>query len=163
MNLKDKQATSPPSNEMNTKLIPPKYLSMFLVMPILLHLLFPIQMMVSFPYTFFGLILILFGLVLYIWSVIELKRNDTEVDFYETASKFVINGPFRFSRNPIYLGGVILSVGIAIFLGSLITFIFPVALILIFNNYYIPFEELELEKTFSEEYRNYKKRVRRWI
>ena len=73
------------------------------------------------------------------------------------------DGPFRISRNPTYLSGVILLFGIAILLGSLITFAFPIALILILNGLYIPVEEAELEERFGTEYVEYKRKVRRWI
>ncbi len=148
---------------MDTEFIPPKYLNVFLVLSFGLHFLFPILILIVFPYTLFGFILILFGLIINVWSVRELKRNMTTIDFNKTTTKLVIEGPFSMSRNPIYLSGVILSLGIAILLGSLISFIFPVTLFLILNNYYIPSEELKLEKTFGFEYKKYKKHVRRWI
>jgi protein-S-isoprenylcysteine O-methyltransferase Ste14 len=58
---------------------------------------------------------------------------------------------------------VILSLGVAILLGSLITFVFPIALLVILDRYYIPFEEKRLEETFGAEYLEYKQKVRRWI
>jgi protein-S-isoprenylcysteine O-methyltransferase Ste14 len=61
------------------------------------------------------------------------------------------------------LGGVILSLGIAVLLGSLITFVFPIVLLLILDQLYIPVEERKLEETFGKEYLEYKQRVRRWI
>ncbi|MHA2224790.1 MAG: methyltransferase family protein [Candidatus Hodarchaeales archaeon] len=148
---------------MNKKLLPPKYLNVFLIIPIVLHFILPALIIISLPYTLLGFIAIFGGLAINVWSVRELKRNLTTIEFDETTTKLVVDGPFSISRNPIYLSGVILSLGIAVLLGSLISFIFPVALILILNNYHIPSEELKLEKTFGEEYISYKKSVRRWI
>ncbi|NIN35600.1 MAG: hypothetical protein GTO60_11145, partial [Gammaproteobacteria bacterium] len=65
-----------------------------------------------------GLIFILFGVVLNVWSSRLLKKKGTAIDFYEAPNRLVTDGPFRISRNPIYLSGVILSLGIAILLGS---------------------------------------------
>jgi protein-S-isoprenylcysteine O-methyltransferase Ste14 len=149
--------------EMNKKLISPQFLNVGLLISIGIHFIFPIYIIVTFPYTIFGLILILLGLSLNIWSVRELKRNNTIIAFKETALQLVISGPFRISRNPIYLSGVILSLGFAIFLGSLSMFLFPVILLLILNFYYIPVEETELEETFRGKYLLYKRKVRRWI
>ncbi|MFX1424591.1 MAG: methyltransferase family protein [Promethearchaeota archaeon] len=144
-------------------LLPPKYLNIFLLMPIIFHFLLPFERIIPFPYTFTGFILIVFGLIINIWSTRELKSNTTPIDFNKPTVNLVVDGPFSISRNPIYISGVILSFGITVLLGSLFAFIFPVALILILNTYYIPFEEEKLEKTFGEEYIKYKKRVRRWI
>jgi protein-S-isoprenylcysteine O-methyltransferase Ste14 len=58
---------------------------------------------------------------------------------------------------------LILSLGIALFLGSLITFVFPILLFIILEGYYIPKEEEALNKAFGETYEDYKHRVRRWV
>lgn len=126
-----------------------------------LHFLFPIIQIIYFPHTLFGIIVIASGITLDIWAVLE--NYNTTIDFNGKATRLVTTGPFQISRNPIYFGGVILSLGIAILLGSLITFVFPAALLWILNRYYIPFEERNLENTFGEEYLKYKQKVRRWI
>ncbi|MDH4138751.1 MAG: isoprenylcysteine carboxylmethyltransferase family protein [Anaerolineae bacterium] len=148
---------------MRDKLLPPSYLNIFLVLPIGLHFVLPIKRIVHSPYTYLGFVFILLGLALNTWSVRELKKRNTTVDFQEMPNRLVTDGPFRISRNPLYLGGVILSLGIAILLGSLITFGFPVALLLILDRLYIPAEETRLEKIFGEEYLEYRQKVRRWI
>ncbi|MHA1947268.1 MAG: methyltransferase family protein [Candidatus Hodarchaeales archaeon] len=148
---------------MNKELISPQFLNVGLLITIGIHFLVPIHIIVTFPYTVFGLILIPFGFLLNIWSVRELNRNNTTINFTETAIKLVISGPYSISRNPIYLSGVILSLGFAIFLGSLTMFLFPVALLLILNFIYIPIEETRLQEIFGEKYLIYKKKVRRWI
>ena len=132
-------------------------------MPIGLHFVLPIKRIVYSPYTYLGFVFILLGLALNTWSVRELKKRNTTIDFQEMPNRLVTDGPFRISRNPLYLGGVILSLGIAILLGSLITFVFPVALLLILDRLHIPAEETRLEKIFGEEYLEYRQQVRRWI
>ena len=69
----------------------------------------------------------------------------------------------RISRNPIYLSGLLLSLGLAVLLGSLIPFFFPIALFLILDRLYIPSEEKRLAETFGQPYLDYKKSVRRWF
>lgn len=76
---------------------------------------------------------------------------------------FVISGPFKLSRYPMYLGMMSILLGIAIFLGSLVTFAFPIIFIMIMEKIFIPLEEENLEKKFGNQYIDYKKRVRRWI
>lgn len=115
------------------------------------------------PFTYLGIILIVLGLTFNIWAVRILNENQTTIDFDKDPSDLVTNGPFRISRNPIYLSGVMLSAGIAIFLGSVITFVFPLIFLLILDRAYIPAEEETLENIFGDEYRSYKMRVRRWL
>jgi protein-S-isoprenylcysteine O-methyltransferase Ste14 len=148
---------------MKKKLISPKYLNGFVVLAFGMHFMLPIRRIIYNPFTFLGIFVILFGLILNIWSVRVLRRNNTPADLYQTTTRLVTNGPFRFSRNPIYLSGVVLLLGITIFLGSLVTFVFPIALLLILDKIYIPFEEKKLEETFDKEYLIYKRKVRRWI
>ena len=148
---------------MRNKLLPPTYLNTILVLAIVLHFILPIKRIIHPPYTYAGPIIILFGVALNVWSARLLKNKSATIDFYETPTRLVMDGPFRISRNPLYLGGVILSLGIAVLLGSLITFVFPTALLLILDKLYIPVEEKRLEKTFGKEYLEYKQRVKRWI
>ncbi len=148
---------------MRNKRLPPAYLNTFLVLAIGLHYILPIKRIIHSPYTYLGLIIVLAGVALNVWSARLLKKKSTAIDFDETPTRLVTDGPFSISRNPVYLGGVILSVGIAVLLGSLITFVFPTALLLILDKLYIPVEEKRLEETFGTEYLDYKQRVRRWI
>ena len=148
---------------MKGRRLPPKFLNLFLVLAIGLHLVLPIRRFLYAPYTYLGLVVIFFGVALNVWSVSWLKRQRTTIDFFETPNQLVLNGPFRISRNPIYLSGVVTYLGVAILFGSLITFVFPLALWVLLNGLYIPAEEELLEKIFGERYLEYKRRVRRWI
>jgi protein-S-isoprenylcysteine O-methyltransferase Ste14 len=123
----------------------------------------PVKILIRPPYAYLGIILIILGLTLNLWAVRILSGNQTTIDFDKGPSDLVTNGPFRISRNPIYLSGVMASAGIAIFLGSVITFVFPLMLLLILDRVYIPAEEETLENMFGDEYRTYKHRVRRWL
>jgi protein-S-isoprenylcysteine O-methyltransferase Ste14 len=150
-------------DQVNTKTFPPTYLSALLVLEIVLHFIFPIRQMVRAPFTYLGVILFLIGLALNATWTRYLERQDTTSDFLENASRLVVGGPFQRSRNPIYLSGLLLSLGLAIFLGSLITLAIPVLLFLILNSVHIPDEEARLKELFGDEYFEYKQRVRRWL
>ena len=73
------------------------------------------------------------------------------------------SGPFRFTRNPMYLGMLIWLTGLAVLLGSLMAFLFPILLFLLANSLIIPLEERLMEETFGESFLDYKRRVRRWL
>ena len=148
---------------MKKNLPPPKYLNMFLILVIVLHFFWPIKRIILAPFNYLGLGFILIGVVLNVWSAKVLREKKTTIDFYEIPNSLVVTGPFSRSRNPIYLSGVILSFGLAILLGSLIAFLFPIALLVILDRLYIPSEEKSLEKTFGGRYLDYKNKVGRWI
>jgi protein-S-isoprenylcysteine O-methyltransferase Ste14 len=143
--------------------MPPSYLNIFLLLTIALHFILPIKRLIHPPFTNLGIPLILFGLALNIWSVSYLRKRKTTIEFNQEPVTLVTKGPYRFSRNPIYLSGLFLSLGIGLFLGSLITFVFPILLFIILDSYYIPREEAALKKAFGETYQDYKQKVRRWL
>ncbi len=78
-------------------------------------------------------------------------------------STLVINGPFRFTRNPMYIGIVIAMVGQALQIGTWLAFGSVVLFFAFVNWISIPFEEAKMERQFGDSYLAYKKRVRRWI
>lgn len=143
--------------------IPPSYFNLFIILTIGFRLLIPLDIFIPAPYSYLGFVFGFGGIVLNIWSTQYLRNSVTQVEFGSRPQTLVTGGPFRFSRNPIYLGGLIMLSGLSIFLGSLITFIFPIALFLILNAVHIPLEEISLEETFGDQYRAYKERVRRWL
>jgi protein-S-isoprenylcysteine O-methyltransferase Ste14 len=148
---------------LNKKTFPPTYLSALLIVEIGLHFLFPIRQIIHAPYTYSGVLLTAISIALNAYFTQYLERQNTTSSFQETAKRLIITGPFSKSRNPIYLSGVLLSFGIAIFLGSLITFFVPISIFLILNSIHIPHEEQRLEEIFGEDYLEYKQQVRRWF
>jgi protein-S-isoprenylcysteine O-methyltransferase Ste14 len=150
-------------NYMAKQLAPPSYFNIFILLAIILHFVFPIKIILHFPFTLIGILPVISGLFINLQANNILRQNKTSTDFFEKPTILVIDGSFRYSRNPLYLGGVIFSLGIAILLGSLISFIFPIILFLLLNFLYIPQEEKQLENIFGNIYLDYKKQVRRWI
>ena len=81
----------------------------------------------------------------------------------ERVSALVTEGAYRYSRNPMYLGLLILLCGWAVYLGSISPLLLLPLFIFTINNMQIRCEEKLLEEKFSMAYRDYKQRVRRWI
>lgn len=81
----------------------------------------------------------------------------------EKSSSFVQNKFYRISRNPMYLGVLIIFLGLAILNGNLIAFISPLLFFLCMNYLCIPPEEVLMEQTFGDPYVQYKKKVRCWL
>jgi protein-S-isoprenylcysteine O-methyltransferase Ste14 len=148
---------------MPPKLMPPTYFMVLLVLSIVLHVVFPIKTILHAPYTYLGLFSIVFGIILNLWADALFKKRSTPVKPHELPTSLEVSGPFRISRHPMYLGMAAILLGLAILLGSAITFVFPVLFILVMELLFIPMEDRNLEQAFGAEYQAYKKRVRRWI
>jgi len=146
--------------KMKTKIMPPTYFMILLVLSIGLHFVFPIEKVVYQPYTYLGIVLIIFGAVLNIWADALFKKSKTPVKPHETPISLETTGPFRISRHPMYLGMTAVLLGVAIFLGSLVTFMFPIIFVVLMEAVFIPLEEKNLEKAFGRKYLDYKKKVR---
>ena len=111
-----------------------------------------------------GIVLIALGLAVSAWGVLTFRRAGTEVMPSSPTNKtLVTHGPYAITRNPMYVGMVTLTLGIAFFVGAPLLYAAPVLLFLLDNFIIIPFEEAKMERQFGEAYRAYKARVRRWI
>jgi protein-S-isoprenylcysteine O-methyltransferase Ste14 len=148
---------------MKSKLIDPSWFNLFIPISIVMHVIFPIKILIHSPLKFLGIVFILSGLMLNLAATNHLKHNQTPVGFNQSPNRLVTDGPFGFSRNPIYLGGVAVLLGVATLLGSLVSFCFPVLLFILLNLIYIPSEEKEMEEKFGIDYVEYKQSVRRWV
>ena len=128
-----------------------------------LHFVVPIGRVISWPYSSSGLVFIALGAVVNIWAVQLLSDRNTTLEFHGTATALVTDGPYRIGRNPLYLGAVLVSLGLAVLLGSLTAFLFQVALLWILNGLYVPREETATETRFGAPYLDYREKVRRWL
>jgi protein-S-isoprenylcysteine O-methyltransferase Ste14 len=103
------------------------------------------------------------GLALFVWTLWTFARHHTTVNPYSGATTLCTRGPFRFSRNPIYLGDWFLLSGAALLLGTLWPLAFAPFIWVMLRFGVIRHEEVHLEAKFGDAYRDYKARVRRWI
>lgn len=148
---------------MNKKILPPTYFQILLLFPIIIYFIFQNKKIIPFPYNLIGILFITFGIIINIITDNIFKKEKTTVKPHEKPSSLVISGPFKISRHPMYLGMASILIGASLILGTLISFIFPIIFIFIINKKFIPLEEKNLEKIFTQEYINYKNRVRKWI
>jgi protein-S-isoprenylcysteine O-methyltransferase Ste14 len=90
-------------------------------------------------------------------------RANTNVDPRHPATTIVVAGPFRYTRNPIYLSFTMLYLGIASLRRSLWPLLLLPGVLLLIRRGVIDREERYLERKFGEQYRQYKAQVRRWL
>lgn len=111
-----------------------------------------------------GLALVVAGITLAVIGVVTFVRAGTQVAPQSLTNRhLVVAGPFRFTRNPMYLGILIALMGVPLTNGMWLQYLAPLAFFLIINTIYIPFEETKMELQFGDEYRAYKRQVRRWV
>jgi protein-S-isoprenylcysteine O-methyltransferase Ste14 len=104
------------------------------------------------------------GLLLAGWGERTFAAEETEIlPASPTNKKLVTRGPFRYTRNPMYFGLVMMALGFAFYFGTLPFYVVPVLLFLLCNFSFIPFEEAKMQRQFNDQYADYCRRVRRWI
>jgi protein-S-isoprenylcysteine O-methyltransferase Ste14 len=110
-----------------------------------------------------GAVLLAVGFLLRAWATFHFYEQRMKVISLSPQQTLITSGPYRFSRNPLYLGGnVFIFFGASLVVGS------PSALLITavhipLVDLFIRREEKQLEQTFGEEWRRYKDRVRRWL
>jgi protein-S-isoprenylcysteine O-methyltransferase Ste14 len=110
-----------------------------------------------------GLAVLVLSLVPGPWAVIEMLRRGVNPEPYVPTRSLVMSGPFRFSRNPIYLTYVLFVAGMGLYLGNLWILLLLVPTILVAHYGIILREERYLTRRFGAAYTEYQQRVRRWI
>jgi protein-S-isoprenylcysteine O-methyltransferase Ste14 len=146
------------------KIPPPIWLFVFLAIAGALSALMPWRSNVDLRMVPLGVALIALGLVLPVWAFTLFQREGTELNpTSETNRKLVISGPYAITRNPMYLGLTIISLGLAFWVGSLPMFVVPLLVFVVTNWVHIPFEEAKMRRQFGTQFDDYTHKVRRWI
>ncbi len=131
-------------------------------LPFLTNYFFPVMVVIKKPYSYSGIVIIIIGFFIAIKASREFKNAGNNYNLKEDSAKLMTDGIFNCSRNPMYLGMMLWFTGLAVFLGSLTSFIYPVFFFILANKM-ISYEERKLEKIYGDQYNNYRKRVRRWL
>lgn len=97
------------------------------------------------------------------WAALELRRHHTSIEPGRTPRALVTSGPYRFSRNPIYVGQLILVTSFAIAFNSVWMLLFVPVLFALLDRLVIVREEAVIASRFPEEFARYRARVRRWL
>lgn len=114
---------------------------------------------------FLALILAIAGAMIILLGVASFRRAKTTINPMkpELSSALVISGIYKLSRNPMYLGFLLVLASWAVFLSNALAFVFVPAFIFYMNRFQIEPEEKALAAKFNQEFVDYKSRVRRWL
>lgn len=106
---------------------------------------------------------LILGVGVLAWARAVFLRKEAEIMTFGTPRDLITEGPFRFSRNPMYLGFVLLLLAAALFVNAWPALAVPLAFLVISTLWYIPFEERKCREIFGAAYDTYANRTRRWI
>ena len=150
---------------MQPKIFPPVFMLLFAVVMWLLDRYFPGMEVISEPWSLIGYGFIAGALLIDLWSLLLFLRAKTTFHPLQTekTSTLVTNGMYRVTRNPMYLGLLLLLIGWAMLLGTLTPFLMLPLFVWVINSQQIQHEELVLEEKFGDLYLEYKQKVRRWL
>ncbi len=145
------------------KVTPPVYFFLALAIILLLHFLLPGMRVLFFPWNLSGVIPLALGIVMNLVADRSFKKDKTTVKPLEESTALITDGVFRISRHPMYLGFVLILLGIAALMGSLTPYVIVFGFAIFIHIVFVKFEEKKLEETFGEAWLGYKKKVRQWI
>ncbi len=113
----------------------------------------------------FACALIGIGAIAVLSGIFAFIKLSTTVDprYPEKARELVIIGIYKYSRNPMYLGILLVITGIAVYFGALSSIFVVSSFVIFINKYQIVPEEVALQEKFSESYTHYAQNVRRWL
>ena len=142
---------------------PPLVMLIHLVAAFLLNWLLPLSVASPKPLDWTGYVLVFAGLGVAFSAVSRFGKMRTTLDPHGSVSTIVMSGPYRFSRNPIYLGFVCTLIGLPLALGNVWGAVLSPLLMLLLYQLVIKHEEAYLQEKFKDVYTSYKSRVRRWL
>lgn len=149
--------------EKKRKIIPPVYLLMTLVLIWLMQQFYPLHQYFDPPLAYAGIAPVLFGITMAAISAGMFKKADTGLEPFDEATVLVTGGFYRVTRNPMYIGMILILLGVSMLMGS-VGALLPIPLFfLVIHNNFVLGEERFLEAAFGQTYLDYKSKVRRWI
>jgi protein-S-isoprenylcysteine O-methyltransferase Ste14 len=142
--------------------LPPAYYAAHMAAMPLLHFALPLAQWNFGMMRWWGFPFAVFGIVLVVAAVRRFGSRTTLHPF-ERPSFLITEGPYRFGRNPMYTGLAASLVGAGIMLGTLSPLLAIPLFVVLMRVRFIAYEERALEACFGDEYRVYRRRVRRWL
>lgn len=147
----------------STKIMPPTWMSIAIITMLILNFVFPMASVVPPLWNLMGLVFMSSGVILNLIADKAFHQVDTTVKPFRESSSLVTRGVFQISRNPMYLGMVLVLAGIAILLRSFSPYLVIIAFVILIDRTYVRVEEYMLAKKFGAAWDRYKSKTRRWL
>ena len=149
--------------ETKRRILPPVYFAVAITVMVALDRYLPLVDLIEPPLTYLGWLLFFLAIAAALAVAAQFRRAGTTIKPFEDSTALVTDGLFAHSRNPIYVAMVVGLFGIFLALGSLSPLVMIPPFVYIIQTRFIAVEEHMLEAAFGDAYRDYTKRVRRWI
>lgn len=144
--------------------MPPVYFVGAVLAQVLVHFLLPVMQLWVSPLRWLSLLLVVAAVILAVISARSFRRAGTTLrPGGGDSTALVMAGPFRYSRNPMYLALSLILLGLAVMLGSLGPLIVVPVFMALIQRDFILAEEHALAQRFGADYQDYCRRVRRWL
>lgn len=144
-------------------LLPPVLFAFCLIGMAAVVYLVPGSQLLRPPFNWLGAIVVVIGLAVGASGSRLFLRRRTELNTFGHPRQMVTDGVFAISRNPMYLGFVLMLLGVAFVVDRLAPFLFVLLFAAAAQFWYVPFEERRMRETFGDEYAGYCRKTRRWI
>ena len=143
---------------MRRYLIPPVWFLLGIACELVLARRAPIAPVLPPPLHWIGAVVIVAGFVITNWAVIWFKRKKTGLLPFTPTTALVVEGPYRFTRNPDYLGIALVLTGLALWLGVASPLLVPPVIVAVIHHMFVLPEEAHMERAMGSEYLAYKSR-----
>jgi protein-S-isoprenylcysteine O-methyltransferase Ste14 len=157
------RAASNPADHAGVRVPPPLIYVVLFGLGLLLHELMPFTFLPIIPARVVALICLGCGLLLAGWSNLLFRRAHTSLVPIKPTTALVVAGPYRLTRNPMYLGLLCIYIAAALWFGVMWVLVLVPLVVLAVQRLAIIKEERYLEQKFGDAYRQYRAHVRRWI
>ncbi|MEW5870213.1 MAG: isoprenylcysteine carboxylmethyltransferase family protein [Chloroflexota bacterium] len=144
-------------------ILPPTFLLIAVIAILLLNFAIPLGRLIPTPWNLFGLLPLAFGLALNFVADNAFQKAGTTVKPFQESTTLLTDGVYRLSRNPMYLGFVLILAGVVILLGSLSPWVILPIFAGLMQVMFIQAEERMLEEQFGPDWLAYKRQVRQWL
>ncbi|KPK65340.1 MAG: hypothetical protein AMK73_03210 [Planctomycetes bacterium SM23_32] len=145
---------------MHERIEPPTYLLLAVVLAAGLHFLAPAVRVVPRPWNLLGLLPLTIGLAANFWASTLFRRAGTTIKPDERPARLITGGPYRCTPHPMYVGMMLVLLGVVVLLGSLMPFVALVPFGWVMRGF-MKMEERQMGEAFGEAYRDYAGRTRR--
>jgi protein-S-isoprenylcysteine O-methyltransferase Ste14 len=145
------------------KIMPPTWMLIAIMAMLILNFLLPVAWIVPPLWNLLGLIFLISGVMMNLIGDKAFKQARTTIKPFEESSSLVTNGVFQISRNPMYLGFVLILIGIAILLRTFSPYLVIFVFVAVIDKTFVRVEERMLAEKFGVSWKQYQSKTRRWL
>jgi protein-S-isoprenylcysteine O-methyltransferase Ste14 len=154
----------PAEDHADVRILPPLLFLGAIALGVLIQLALPLRFAESSGLrALAGLAVVGLGLAEVVWAFLTMRRTHQDPDPRTPSPELIPNGPYRYTRNPMYAGMTLIQAGLGVALGNLWILLLLVPTLFILQRGVIEKEEAYLERRFGDSYRRYRQSVRRWL